>query len=72
MTIGLFSSQCVGKQTSVRECVFHILSLLSLNCFVIGLWYHDCLGKSILPKSRLMEKLTYRGHVQQFSAGESV
>lgn len=43
-------------------CLWTVLSLV--------LWYHDCLGKSVLSKSRLMEKLNYRGHVQQFSAGE--
>lgn len=37
MIIGLFSTWYIERQIYVRGCMFHILSLLPLNCFVFGL-----------------------------------
>ena len=72
MTLQLSSGWYVGRETRVRGRTFHILSLSSVNCFVVGLVQPCCLGESVLPQSTLMAKLTSGVHVQQFSAGERV
>lgn len=56
----------------MRGRTFHILSLSSVTCFVVGLVQPCCLGESALPQSTLMEMLTSGGHVQQLSSGERV